>query len=95
MCDCDKRKAAYGDERTFNYIRNYFEAPRSETNTEGALAKLGPTKKENLAKLCHHIGVGQSSFIRDAIEVHMQFFPYKEKLLNNIETIAPLLDKLP
>ena len=80
---------------TKEQINQYFNAEKEESKTEGSQVKLTPTQKVALQSICREHGLSESEFIRDAIDVYIERFPFRDKIHRHKKLIKKLLKSLP
>ena len=73
-----QRKLVFS-EQTEQQIVNYYEAPLTESKTDGAQVKLTTTQKIALKSICAEQGIGVSTFISEAIEHRLKILQYGDK----------------
>jgi len=80
---------------TIHNINQYFSAEKTESKTQGSQVKITPTQKAALKSICKEHGMAESKFIRDAIDVYIERFPYLEKIKRHKKLMISLLESLP
>lgn len=80
---------------TIQQVNIYRQAPGSgEKITDGIQAKLTPSQKEAIRRICSENGMDMSTFARDAITSYIDLFPYKEKIERHHRLLRLVLDGL-
>lgn len=80
---------------TIHNIKIYQEAAKSESRTDGSQVKLTPTQKQAIQSICKEQGINVSAFIYDALDSHIEFFPYKNKIKRHKQLLLNMLKSLP
>ena len=80
---------------TIHCINIYRGAPEhGEKFIDGIQAKLTPSQKEALRKICIEHGMDMSTLARDAITAYIDLFPYKDKIDRHRRLLRHVLDGL-
>jgi hypothetical protein len=79
---------------TIQNIHIYNEASKTESKTEQAVAKISPSQSVAIKAICKEHNLKESAFVRDAIDTHIELFPFKEKLKRHKDLLLDFLDNL-
>lgn len=79
---------------TIHQINIYRQAAVGEKITDGVQAKLTPTQKDAVRRICAENGLDMSTFARDAISFYIDLFPYKEKIEKHRRVLRSVLDSM-
>jgi hypothetical protein len=79
---------------TVENINVYRVAKKDESFTEGSQAKFAPSQKDAIQKICREHGFSVSEFLRDAVDVYIDLFPYKTKIEEHRRLLRLFLHKL-
>lgn len=81
-----------------NTIRNinvYHEASKSESIGEtGFNVKFTPTQKQALQNILREHNIKASTFLREAMDVYIEIFPFREKIRRHKGLLNDLLSRL-
>jgi len=81
-----------------NTIRNinvYHEASKSESIGEtGFNVKFTPTQKQALQNILKEHNIKASTFLREAMDVYIEIFPFREKIRRHKRLLNDLLSRL-
>ena len=79
---------------TIQQINIYRAAPSSEKFIDGVQAKLTPSQKEALRRICADNGLDMSTLVREALTFYIDLWPYKGKIERHHRVLRKLLDSL-
>lgn len=75
-------------------INNFHESPRTESKSETGSFKLTASQKIALKQIAEQQGVGISQLVSASIEFYLDLLPHVDVLRNNIDVVAPMLERL-
>ena len=79
---------------TIQQINIYRSAPETEKFIDGVQAKLTPSQKEALRRICTENNLDMSTIVREALTFYIDLWPYKEKIDRHHRVLRKLLDSL-
>ena len=80
--------------QTIEQINVYHQAELSESKTDGSQVKLTPTQKTAISHICREHNVPVSAFLRDALDLYLELFPYREKIRHHKEALVGVIKSL-
>ena len=81
---------------TIRNINQYFQASENESldpNT-GFTVKFTPTQKQALKNIMREHNIQASTFLREAMDVYIEIFPYRDKIKRHKGLLNDLLSRL-
>lgn len=88
------KQQALFTQNTIHNIQIYNEAGKTESKTDQAVGKISPTQRVAIRAICLEHNIKEAAFVRDAIDTHIELFPYKEKIKEHKELLISFLDNL-
>ena len=79
---------------TIENIHIYREADKTESKTDGVLAKFSPTQKEAIKAICREHNLNASTFLREALDFYIDLFPFRNKIKRHGDFLRETLSRL-
>lgn len=78
-------------QNTIRQINIYHNSEKTESLTDGHQVKLTPTQKQAIISICREHNVPISTFLRNALDLYLELFPYRDKVFAHKSEIINLL----
>ena len=83
-------------QNTIHHINIYNEASKNESHTGGDInVKFTPSQQKAIGAICEEHGMKRSTFVREMVDDHIEFFPYRDKIRRHKDRLIDFLKILP
>lgn len=75
-------------------VNNFHAGPKTESKSETGSFKLTASQKIALKQIAEQRGVGVSQLVSASIELYLDLLPHVDVLRENMDIVAPMLERL-
>jgi hypothetical protein len=75
-------------------VNNFHAGPKTESKSETGSFKLTASQKIALKQIAEQRGIGVSQLVSASIELYLDLLPHVDVLRDNMDIVAPMLERL-